>query len=232
MTLLYNTRDGNGKDIVKNVEIKEFPTVEIDGECPVCKNKISYGVSIKKAVSSKFTDWTYVDDYICPECSRFFSLYFYNYIADRDGIRLLNVRQLRDELCRPQKTPFRFIISTTQKKHLFYRSILNYDNKRFAVNLETEIIYTTCERMKMLFDFVENLQTLGASKLQMQNGELPIKIVQLVGFDCLTTLQSELQNSREIQIPLYCGQKREIEEDVAKCNIIFALTTLNAAKQR
>lgn len=232
MTLIYNTRDGNGNDIIKNIQIKDFPTVKAEGECPVCKKQFQEGVQIKKAVSSSFTDWTCVGDYICTDCSRFFSLYFYNYIADPDGIRLLNVRQLRDELCRAQKTPFRFIISTSQKKHLFYRSVLNYDSKRFAVNLETEIIYTTCERMRSLFDFVENLQTLGAGKVQMKNGELPMQIVQSVGFECLDILHRELNSSREIQIPLYCGQKRKIKEEEAKCNLISALKILSAAQRR
>ena len=143
MEIEYVTRDAEGNDFVKKVNIKEFPIENTDFVCPIC-NKIQHkGGKIKNIVSSKFTDWAYVGDYICPECSKLFSLYPYSYIVDPDGIRLLNVRQLRDELCRKQKTPFRFVISTTQKKHLFYRSAVNYNNNKIAVNLETETIYTS-----------------------------------------------------------------------------------------
>lgn len=225
MQIKYETRDSRGNDILKMVNIKEFPVIEKQIECPICKNNTNQCISIKKIVSSNFTDWANVGDYICTECSKLFSLYFYNYIVNPDGIRLLNIRQLRDELCKRQKTPFRFIITTTQKKHLFYKSKLNYGSEKFAVNLETEKIYTTCDRMRKLFDFVECMIGLGASKSAMQSGEIPFQIIQKTGFSALEFLQNELKNSREIQIPLYCGQKRELSEEELLCIINSALTT-------
>lgn len=230
MQLKYNTRDGSGKDIVKMVEIKDFPTVEKDIVCPICQNQASVCVPIKKAVSSKFTDWSSVGDYICTDCSKLFSLYFYNYIVSPDGIKLLNVRELKNELCKAQKPPFRFIITTTQKKHLFYRSIINYNSKKIAVNLETEVIYTTCERMQELFDFVECLIGLGASKTGMSEGNLPFQVLQKTGLEVLEHLQDELKSSREIQIPLYCGQKREASEEELICTINSILMTQSERK--
>lgn len=224
MELHYETRDDKGNDIVKIVPIKEYPVQADDFLCPICRQIRHEGSQIKKIVSGKFTDWAYVGDMICTDCAKLFSLYFYSYIVDPSGIRLLNVRQLRDELCTEQKTPFRFIITTTQKKHLFYRSVLNESEKRFAVNLETETIYTTCQRMQWLFDFVELLQTLGASKKAMQDGEIPFQVLQKVGFKALDVLQGEISKSREIQIPLFCGQKRSITEEEAKCSLISLLT--------
>lgn len=225
MELRYETRDEKGNDIIKLVPIKEYPVESSEFFCPICRQIKHEGSHIKKIVSGNFTDWAYVGDMICTDCAKLFSLYFYSYIVDPSGIRLLNVRQLRDELCRDQNPPFRFIITTTQKKHLFYRAVLNESSKRFAVNLETETIYTTCQRMRRLFDFVELLQTLGASKKAMQDGEIPFQVLQKVGFEALDVLQSELSKSREIQIPLFCGQKRNIPEEEAKCNLISLLTT-------
>lgn len=229
MEIEYFTRDTEGNDFVKKVNIKEFPIENTNFACPIC-NKIQHkGCKIKNIVSSKFTDWAYVGDYICPECSKLFSLYPYSYIVDSNEVRLLNVRQLRDELCRKQKTPFRFVISTTQKKHLFYRSAVNYNNDKIAVNLETETIYTSPERMIFLFGFIENLITLGASKKAMQNGEIPFNIVQKIGIEtgleAINVLTDELKNSREIQIPLFCGQKLNIREEDAICNLDFILKT-------
>jgi CRISPR type IV-associated protein Csf1 len=225
MEIRYETRDSKGTEIVKMVQLKEYPVEAIEYTCPICHISRQKGIQIKKIVSSNFTDWAYVGEHVCTECSKLFSLYFYSYIVNPDGIRLLNVRQLRDELCKRQTPPFRFIITTSQKKHLFYRSVINNNSDRFAVNLETETIYTTVERMKFLFDFVELLQTLGASKKAMQNGEISFQILQKVGFKPLDILQNEMTNSREIQIPLFCGQKREITEEEAICNLTLLLKT-------
>lgn len=223
-TIQYHTRDGKGNDIIKDVKIKQFPQQDIEFDCPICKRHTMTGIRIKDIVSSNFTDWAYIGDYVCHDCADLFSLYFYNYIVDLDGIRLLNIRELRAQLVTPQKPPFMFVITTSQKKHLFYRSIWNYDNSRFAVNLETETIYTTSDRMRVLFDFVEYLQTLGCSKEALKRGEIPFPVLQKVGFDTLKFLQTEL-SKREIQIPLYCGQKRNvITEEEAICAINLLLT--------
>lgn len=230
MELRYETRDGKGKDFVKMVKIKEYPIVNAEFDCPVCHKRFSIGSPIKKIVSSNFTDWAYVGDYICEDCSKLFSLYFYNYIVTPSGIKLINVRQLRDELINNQPLPFRFIITTSQKKHLFYRAIENDSNERFAVNLEAETIYTTHQRMKKLFDFVETLITLGSTKKAMAEGKIPFSVLQKTGFEPLTYLQQELRGSREIQIPLYCGQKLEITEEKALCNLDFLLKAKNTQK--
>lgn len=222
-TIPYFTRDGKGNDFVKEVKIKQFPTHDVEFDCPICKRYTATGVRTKDIVSSNFTDWAYVGEYVCPDCADLFSLYFYSYIVDTDGIHLYNVRELRDQLTKPQKPPFLFVITTSQKKHLFYRSVWNHDSARFAVNLETETIYTTPGRMRQLFDFVECLQTLGASKDAMKQGEIPFQALQKTGFKPLEFLRNELRG-REIQIPLYCGQKREITEEEAICCINSILT--------
>lgn len=219
----YNTRDAKGNDFVKKVKIKEYPIVKTDFICPICKKQHDKGSNIKKIVSSKFTDWVYVDDYICEKCSRLFSLYFYSYIVNDEEIKIINIREIKKELLTRQKTPFKFCITTTGKKHLFYRSVTNKGSDNFAVNLETETIYTTCERMKELFEFVENLQTLGVSKEEMSKGNINFNVLKKVGIRALDKLRSELRKSREIQIPLYCGQKLEITEDEALCNMDLIL---------
>lgn len=222
-TIPYFTRDGKGSDFVKEVKIKQFPAADVEFDCPICKRNVTHGIRTKDIVSSNFTDWAYVGEYVCPECADLFSLYFYSYIVDPDGIRLLNVRELRDQLTVPQKPPFLLVITTSQKKHLFYRAVLNHNSNRFAVNLETETIYTTPERMRQLFDFVECLQVLGCSKERLKQGQISEKAFLGIGMDAIRFLNHELKN-REIQIPLYCGQKREITEEDAICCINSILT--------
>lgn len=219
-TIPYFTRDGKGNDFLKEVKIKQFPHTEMELDCPICKRRVSAGIRTKDIVSSNFTDWAYVGEYVCPDCADLFSLYFYSYVVDPDGIHLYNVRELRDQLTTPQKPPFLFVITTSQKKHLFYRSTWNHDSSRFAVNLETETIYTTPKRMRELFDFVECLLTLGCTKDALKSGSVPFDVSRKAGLYIFKDLRTELETSREIQIPLYCGQKREITEDEAICCII------------
>ena len=218
-TIPYLTRDAKGNEFTKCVDIKQYSGVEVDFYCPICGDHANIGVRVKDIVSSNFTDWQYVGDYVCGRCADLFSLYFYSYVVDPDGIHLLNVRQLREQLITPQKVPFLFVITTSQKKHLFYRSTWNYNNSLFAVNLETETIYTTPERMRILFDFVECLQSLGCTKDSLKRGEISFCAAQKVGSGGFRFLRKELTNSREIQIPLYCGQKRNISEEEAICVI-------------
>lgn len=225
MIIHYRTRDGDGNDYIKEIEVKEFPTVRLDFTCQTCGHPATEGVEVKRAVSSDFTDWAWTGEYICPSCARLLSLYFYNYTVEDDEISVFNVREIYANLMRPHKTPFKFIITTSRKKHLFYRAKENWSDERFGVQLETEAIWTERSRMKQLFDFVEGLQTLGVSKGMMLDGELPLDIMMSeYGIKAYELLRRELRESREIQIPLYCGQRREITEEEAICCITSALT--------
>lgn len=215
----YKTRNAGGNDIVKEVIIKKYPVREASFVCPCCHKTSSAGVKVKDIVSANFTDWAFLGELVCERCAGLFSVYFYNYIIDPDGIRLYNVRELRDQLTADQKPPFLFVITTSQKKHLFYRAKWNYGGEKFAVNLEAETIYTTKERMRHLFSFVEALQTLGCGKERLKKGEIPFEVLRKTGWDALFKLQRELEASREIQIPLYCGQKNEMTEEEAICCI-------------
>lgn len=221
-TILYNTRDAKGNDIVSEVEIKQFDVEKIDFNCSICHKESHEAVPIKKIVSSSFTDWAYVGDYVCHQCADLFSLYFYSYIVSPDGIMLLNVRELKNELISRQKPPFMFCITTSRKKHLFYRAVWNQKSDKFFVNLETETILTSNERMKELFLLVESLQTLGAPKERLKKCEIPFQVLQKLGGNkrlVLEKLRNEIDHSREIQIPLYCGQRIDKPEEEILCCI-------------
>lgn len=233
--LKYETRDGKGNDIIKYIPIKEFKIIECDCNCDICSKQITNGVKIKDAVSGHFTDWSYFENgLICETCSQLFSIYPYSYIVSVGEIELINVRQIRDKIINSDtiKPPFMFCISTSQKKHLFYRARFNYNSGTpFAVNLETETIMTTVERQRILFNFVENLQTLGCTKEMLKrcilSKKIPLDIYTLV----FCVLKKELQTSREIQIPLFCGQKRDTNEEETICNLISTLKTFAEQKQ-
>lgn len=224
MKVEYNTRDAKGNDFVKEVEIKQFAVNQVEFVCPICHRHVFEGVELKKAVSANFTDWAYVDDYVCKPCSELLSLFFYSYSVENGKIRLYNVREIYSNIMRKHELPFKFIITKSQKKHLFYLATENLSDKEFAIQLETETIFTNRERMKTLFDFIECMITLGAGKRLMLEGKLPRDILlKPFGTKAISFLQEELRKSREIQIPLHCGQKREITEEEAICCIISTL---------
>lgn len=224
MEIEYNTRDGKGNDILKMVKIKEFPLYHHDFTCQICGRECTDGHRKNDVVSGKFTDHDFVGDWICQDCSRLFSLYFYSYIVEDGKISIFNVREARDVIIRTHVTPFKLIVTKTGKKHLFYRCPENLNDDSFAIQLENETIFTTHERMRELFDFVECLITLGAPKTAMADGAIPYNIVcQPFGPDAIIRLRQEIKTSREIQIPLFLGQKREITEEEAKCCIISTL---------
>lgn len=226
MMIEYNTRDGKGNDIVKEVQIKEYPTENVQFVCKICGRAADRGIPVKKIVSSNFTDWAYVGEHVCEECARLFSLYFYSYEVSPNGIELFNAREASGKILGPHKPPFRLIITTSRKKHLFYKSVVNHDADSFSVNLEEETIQTTRERMRTLFDFVECLITIGQSKMQMAEGEMSMKTIEKAGFGALMMLRRELSISREIQIPLFCGQPRDVsEEEAIRCITTLTRTT-------
>lgn len=229
MVIEYRTRDGQGNDIIKPVEIKQFPVVTgIGFRCPICSEECGAGHEIKACVSEKFTDWSFFDGrYICEKCGRLFSLYPYSYTVENGKITMFNQLEIKQHLFRKHTAPFMFCITTSRKKHLFYRAQMNYSDEYFAVQLETETIFTERERLGKLFDFVENMQAIGVSKTAMANGDIPFAVLsQPFGVRCREILLWELRTSREIQIPLWCGVKRNIETEEAKKCIMDLIQTM------
>lgn len=221
MRLPYATRDGEGHDVAKWVEIKEFPAEAAEFTCPLCRRRAHAGPKLKRCVSANFTDWNIAGEEarICVPCSRLLSLYFYSYSVEAGEIRLLNVREIKDNLLRPHRTPFLFVITKSRKKHLFYRAVENGSDARFAVQLETETIFTTRERQARLFGFVEAMMALGQGKAQMEGGEIRYEVFLKTGDKPLRMLRRELARSREIMIPLHCAQKPDITEEDAMCRL-------------
>lgn len=218
---------------MKIVKIKEFPTQKIDCECSICGKHCESAIRKKDVVSGNFTDHMYVGDWICEDCSRLFSLYFYSYIVEDGNVQLFNVREARDVILRPHIVPFKLIITKSGKKHLFYRCTENLSDSYFAVQLENETVFTTRERQHELFDFVECLLTVGAGKMMMQDGDLPYDIMRKEwGSDALSYLKQEIKTSREIQLPLFLGQKREITEEEAICCITSILRKRSGQEPR
>lgn len=225
-SIRYSTRDEKGNDIIRDVQIKQYPSEDVQFICKTCGQACSRGIAVKRIVSANFTDWAFVGDHVCEACAKLFSLYFYSYEVSPNGIELFNAREASRKILGQHVPPFRLVITRSRKKHLFYKSVLNHSDEVFCVNLEDEPILTSRKRMRELFGFVECLITIGQSKMQMERGELSIMTICKVGFPALDKLRCELARSREIQIPLFCGQPRDIsEEEAIRCITTLTRTT-------
>lgn len=214
----YQTRDSSGKDIIREIAIKEFPTVHCEATCFNCKShdRDEY-VLTKSAVSANFTDWNIVGAHICPRCSALFSVFPYSYVFGAEsGITLLNVRQIKSALVEDRAEDFKFCISTSQKKHLFYRAPWNKAaSVYFSVQLETETILTSRRRQMRLFRFVELLLAAGCNKAELSEGMIRFDVLVSLNKSILDFLKKEVDQYREIQIPLFCAQKPDISKEEA-----------------
>jgi|GEM_PF-3100333 len=227
MTLYYNTRDANGNDITKEVQISEPETMALDEQqCCFCGLPITQGVDIKKLVSGSFTDWRDLySGYSCRFCAVQTKLFKYSFIINGEKIRLFNIREMAKEILEPQEPPFKIVVSTSQKKHLFYKALTNHNPEIFTVNLEEEQIKTSLYELRELFAMVSALQALGNTKSNIKESELNTETHMQFGEPIIKWLEHIFKN-RPIQIPLFLSQKNEnIKKEDAICCINSILTT-------
>lgn len=223
IALIYKTRDAKGNDIEKTVEFKKYKSVDVEFTC-ICGTECKRGVNVKNIVSANFTDWQYVGDYICEECSKLFTLFPYSYIISgpEKEIKLLNIREMAEVIQKIQKPPFKIVISKSQKKHLFYKAVFNDNPYKFIANLEEEQIQCNLTRLTEQFLFIGSLQALGSSKTKIAEGEICAEAAYKFGHKIYLYLQEQLK-TRQIQIPLHLSQKPEISKEDALCNLDLIL---------
>lgn len=210
MKLLYNTRDGSGNDIVKEVELNDYddaPEYDPPVECGLCGASTSRAIKAKDVVSGHFTDWNYVTgDYICPRCARNLGLYKYSFIETPTDIKLYNIREMADAVINPPEPPFKIVISKSQKKHLFYKARWGWSRNNYPINLEEETIIVNRATLSKQFAFISALLALGEIKAGLAEGHIRLETLQQVGKDALKLLWLWLARDRMIQIPLFLAQ--------------------------
>lgn len=222
LPLIYNTRDGKGVDIIVEINPKERKPAEIVGKCSFCNKGINgEGYNLKKVVSANFTDYNLLssDKYVCKECEFCTNLYKYTYASSPDGFKLLNVREACKEIQKPQKPPFIFVVSTSGKKHLFYKAVVNYNPNLFTANLEDEKIQVNLELLQEQFKVIQNLQALGESKMAIAENKLRHVTLTTFKQPLLVWLERQ-QKTKQFKIVLHLAQKLDVDEETAKEEVL------------
>lgn len=216
--ILYKTVDADNNEIVKEVEFKTFKKIIKKYDCFFCGKHYDEGISIKDAISDRFTEYNLVrkadSQYCCEGCSLALSLIRFNYIID-SKIRLIRQKQFAEELLNQKEVPFFACISTSFKKHLFYKAIINYDLYNFYVNLENETILCNKDILKNDLNYISNLLALGCSIKSLSNCYISSDIVNTLSTKIYDYLQDAI-NRRSFQVALYLAQRKEnIEKEEA-----------------
>lgn len=219
--IIYRTVDGDNNIIDKEVEFKKYKKRIAKFNCFFCGGYFDEGIELKEAISDRFTDYNIVkcanSNYICESCSLGLSLIRYSYIID-SKIKLIRQKDFADMILKQNEVPFIACISTSFKKHLFYKTIINYDLDNFYIQLENETILCNRQQLKNDLDFISLLQSLNVSKKNIETGIINNDVVCLLGYDVYSYLETALQR-RSFQIALYISQKKELEKEDAICQL-------------
>lgn len=123
----------------------------------------------------------------------FFSHAFYNgkheIVKDR--------KRWRDLLSSPPIPPFCFCISTLCKKHLIFKTPIEYSVKRFQIRFEDVIVTINQVEFVKCLNAFENLYSMGLSKASIRTGEYNTSALMKVDFSKFTENEDVVMGFRE-----------------------------------
>ena len=219
--IIYNTVDGDGVNIQKEVVFNTYKKQIRKFNCFFCGNSFDECIAVKDVISAKFTDYSFTanpsSDYCCEGCALASNLIKFNYIID-SKIKLIRYKNYADELLKQKEVPFIACISTSFKKHLFYKAKINYDIDSFYVQLENETILCNKQILTNDLSYISNLMILKQSAKSLSMSHINNNIVNIFGIRIYDYLEEALRR-RSFQIALYLAQKKEITEEEAICSL-------------
>lgn len=180
--------------------------VKAETRCTICGAPIRYGVPVKKALSSNYTNWAQhkapSSQYVGPAC--YFTIKLntkyhrmaldrYSFCATKNHLSILNRWQVRDYLIKPPKPPFVLVCTVSQQKHLALHSRISYQQSRFYCQFENQTLLID-PTFKPLVNFVEALYSIGISKKQLAQGKLNYAYLKDYDFDSVKTIMVKLAN--------------------------------------
>ena len=147
----------------------------IDSVCAFTGEKIKEGILKKDFISSTFTDFEYIKypsdyvgldialcmDYIIPnENNKLISLRFKSFYCSDKEIKFLKREDLEDLVFNIPNFPFILCVSFGFKKHISYKSKINYSTNKFIINTDKGILDIDLYKIKELYGIIKEWYTI------------------------------------------------------------------------
>ena len=228
--IIYETVDA--KMNVKKKELNfadplnnAFYDKNYEGKCNMCGEHVRGGIPVKKFFSSKYMDWAIhkscESTHICAACgfcagmnpSGRIALFRYPIVAEKT-LHVCNKKQFRGFLMSRPDPPFVMILPTSQKKHLFSKSMVSYLRDNFYCNVE-EITVPANNRITDIIMTIEALLGIGIRKTDIESGKLPcgiLKTVSVSDSEKILEIMESIKRNEMFLIAIEVAQKMGEEE--------------------
>lgn len=181
-----------GKHINKN-------SGTVTGTCCICGDENVKGDPTKKVLSSNFTDTDILKpgDMICTYCSvcigfkqkKTEALRCTSFIATENNLMKLKREDCYKYVINPPELPFVFGVTKSYKKHISFKTIVNYDRNIFHVRTDNYVIKIDTKKDVKLLEIINKWYTRKSktqtyfTKNEIMNGCLNIKKIKDYGND-------------------------------------------------
>jgi len=176
--------------------------------CKICGRESNEGLNWKKVFSSNFTDFNYLrseDNNVCKECSSALkdrnlagkNLRATSFLINAEEMQIIKNDTILNFIKNPIKTPFYFIYTFSQKKHIFFKSSINYSTDEFIISTDNGNINIKKEAFLKLYGVCKELYEAGFSKTDIQTGSYNKNAaIKNLGLERLLKLESQIVDSR------------------------------------
>ncbi|HOM05463.1 MAG TPA: hypothetical protein PLU67_08230 [Candidatus Kapabacteria bacterium] len=157
------------KFIAKHFDKSVLPEpIQINSICAFTGEKITEGYEINKIISSSFTDYEYLkykSDYVSVDIALLLSnrlingnsgLRNYSFYCTEKELKILKREEIEDILINPKETPFIFCISFNNKKHISFKSKINYNNDNFIIQTDLAPVKINMKELNEVYPILKN----------------------------------------------------------------------------
>lgn len=157
--------------ISRHLDFSRLNNIEnVDTICIFTGEPIKKGIHIKHLIKDTFTDHEYLkyrSQYVSLDVSAtmsniitgkkgLVSLRNFSFISNKKSLELLSNAKLFYYLTNPPDTPFYFCLSFNNKKHLAFKSKLNYSQKEFIVTTDFGDCVVNIEKVYKILPVLKN----------------------------------------------------------------------------
>lgn len=207
----------------KKIEFAIPDHIKIDqGLCCLCGYKIDQkAIPKNKAIKDTFTDNDFLmcpeSEHVCLGCGFILmnrTLRNYSYVVTSTALLIASREDLKSSIINPPQPPFMIIVAESKKKHLAYKSEINYQRHDISVLFEETRLYVKPKHFDNLIDIIETLLR-EFSKTEILSGRFNQSRIIKFGRNAWLAAEnkiSHLRNTREFNLAVYLAKAPEKEE--------------------